>query len=200
MSSDPRLDHLTEEDLQSYLDGELEATRVGWATSHLSTCVACQGRADVLQGVFHALSGLPETRLQRDLSPGVLNRIRPAGEAAGPWRWLLAAQGLAAGLLTVWVGRSAGPEWIALASARLPMPPSWLTEVLAWSKTGGEALGMEAQAWMAFGAEALSRVPEFSWTRGLSTTPWLLAGLLILWLAGNILLLIPAVGRAGRTS
>ncbi|MGH2607227.1 MAG: hypothetical protein ACRDG5_11615, partial [Anaerolineales bacterium] len=112
---------------------------------------------------------------------------------------LVAAQGLAAGLLTVWMGRSAGLEWIGLASTRLQMPPSWMMEILAWSKTGGEALWAEAQAWMAFVGEALSRVPEFSWTRGLSASPLALAGLLILWLAGNSLLLIPGVGRAGRT-
>ncbi|MGH2605306.1 MAG: anti-sigma factor family protein, partial [Anaerolineales bacterium] len=89
MSSDPRLDHLTDEDLQSYLDGELEATQVGRATAHLRTCLTCQERAHVSQGVFQALRDLPEARLQRDLAPGVLNRIRPTGEAASRWPWLV---------------------------------------------------------------------------------------------------------------
>lgn len=199
MSSDPKLDHLTDEDLQSYLDGEQGETEVGSAAAHLRVCLACHERAAVLEGVFQALSGLPEIRLQRDLAPGVLNRIRPASDAARRWRWLVAAQGLAAGLLAAWVGRSAALEWIGFASARLLAPPSWLVEILAWSKTGGETLWAEAQAWVGFGADALSRVPEFSWTRGLSASPALLAGLLILWLAGNGLLLIPGVGRAGRT-
>jgi hypothetical protein len=200
MSSDPKLDHLTDEALQSYLDGQLRETEAGWAAAHLRICVACQERAAVLEGVFQALGGLPEIRLQRDLAPGVLSRIRPASDAAGRWRWLLAAQGLAAGLLAAWVGRSAALEWIGLASARLQTPPSWLVEILAWSKAGGETLWAEAQAWVGFGGDALSRLPEFSWARGQSASPALFAGLLVLWLAGNSLLLIPGVGRAGQTS
>ena len=200
MSSDPTLDHLTDEALQSYLDGQLRETEAGWAAAHLRTCVACQERAAVLEGVFQALGGLPEIRLQRDLAPGVLSRIRPASDAAGRWRWLVAAQGLAAGLLAAWVGQSAALEWFAFASARLQAPPSWLVEILAWSKAGGETLWAEAQAWVGFGTEALSRVPEFSWARGLSASPALFAGLLVLWLAGNSLLLIPGVGRAGQTA
>lgn len=199
MWSDLEPGHLTDEDLQSYLDAELGETKAGWAAAHLRTCAACQERAASMQEVFQALSGISEVRLGRDLTPGVLDRIGPVNGPSLRWRWLVAGQALVAVFLATWVGRSAALDWINFAAARLQAPPSWLVEILAWSKTGGQVLWMEVQTWVDLGVQALARVPEVTWTRSLSASPVVFGALLVLWLAGNGLLLIPGIGRAGRT-
>lgn len=196
--AEPGRVHLSDEDLQSYLDGELGESRAHWASAHLEMCATCRERVGTLEGVIDALSGLSDVPWQGDLAPRVLNRIHSGVAARRPWPWLLGAQGLAAAALAVWAGQATAAEWVGYVAGRFQAPPSWLLEVLAWARTAGEAVWGEAAAWVEFTAQSLARVPAAPWAASLSASPSLLAGLLVLWLAGNSLLLIPKSGRAGR--
>lgn len=196
--AEPGRDHLSDEDLQSYLDGELGEAPARWASAHLEMCADCRERAGTLEGVIEALSRLSDVPWQGDLAPGVLNRIHSAAAPRRRWPWLVGAQGLAAAALAVWAGQATAAEWVGYAAGRLQAPPAWLLEVLAWARTAGEAVWGEAAAWVEFTAQSLASVPAAPWAVSLSASPTLLAGLLVLWLAGNSLLLIPKSGRAGR--
>lgn len=67
--------HLSESALNAYLDGMLAGTERQQAAAHLGECPACQARLRDLQLVFESLAALPEARVSRDLTPGVLARL-----------------------------------------------------------------------------------------------------------------------------
>ncbi|MGD0752327.1 MAG: zf-HC2 domain-containing protein [Anaerolineales bacterium] len=129
------MNHLTENQLNEYLDGLMEASALAACEEHLSDCADCQSQLAVLQSVFQALAALPEANPQRDLAPSVLKNLSERGFGLG-WRLALAMQaGLSLGLLVFlspvitdritdhiagimagWAGRLATPE------VRIPNP------------------------------------------------------------------------------
>ncbi|HTX91093.1 MAG TPA: zf-HC2 domain-containing protein [Anaerolineales bacterium] len=95
------MNHLTETQLNEYLDDTLSAARRTQVEAHLSTCAACRAELKALRGVFQALAALPEASLPRDLTPSVIRNASGQTIAFG-WRLALAAQaGLAIGLIVV---------------------------------------------------------------------------------------------------
>lgn len=69
------MNHLTDSQLNEYLDNLLDKSTRREADSHLRSCVDCRARLDELQNVFTALTGLPEAHLARDLSPNILSHL-----------------------------------------------------------------------------------------------------------------------------
>ena len=69
--------HLSEYQLNAYLDGMLESTERQEVEAHLGACPACQERYRDLQLVFESLAALPEASLSRDLTPAVLSQLPP---------------------------------------------------------------------------------------------------------------------------
>ncbi len=67
--------HLTESQLNEYLDNTLETSARREMDLHLQECAECRARLNKLQSIFTALAGLPEARLARDLSSSVLSRL-----------------------------------------------------------------------------------------------------------------------------
>ena len=76
------MEHLTETQLNEYLDGLMEAPEQVRVQAHLSSCANCQENLAGLQTVFQALAALPEETLKRDLTPSVLPGLRRS------WHWL----------------------------------------------------------------------------------------------------------------
>ena len=117
--------HLTETQLNEYLDGLLEASAQVQISAHLSHCADCRAKLDSLQAVFQALAGWVEETPERNLTPAVLDRLPRRGSGlAGRLVWALQA-GLGIGLLLLfapilmdrvsgilqgWIGRLALPE------------------------------------------------------------------------------------------
>lgn len=69
--------HLSENELNTYLDDMLAETERQGLEAHLAACPACQERFRDLQLVFESLAALPQARLSRDLTPAVLSQLPP---------------------------------------------------------------------------------------------------------------------------
>lgn len=125
------MDHLSETQLNEYLDGLMEASAQPAIEAHLSECAVCRVRLADLQSVFLALAALPETPPERDLTPLILKNL-PEHVFGLAWRLAFAVQaGMSLGLLLLifpWLtGRLDGllPEWIGeihLTELKVPYP------------------------------------------------------------------------------
>jgi len=189
--------HLSEEDLHALLDGELAPAAAVRARAHLETCPTCPARLKEFESVFAALKGLSELPVQHDLARGVLGQLTPLPNNGWRWIWVLGAQAVAAGVLAVALGQPAAAEWLALASVRLQLPSTWWLEFLAWPRAGWESLLSVAQTVLQYGPSLISQARPLPWpTEGLAAGPTVLAGLVVLWLAGNSLLLLPRTRSA----
>lgn len=69
--------HLTDIQLNEYLDGTLDALTKRDCDKHLADCDPCRARLDELQSLFAKLSALPEARLPHDLTAKVLAGLPP---------------------------------------------------------------------------------------------------------------------------
>jgi hypothetical protein len=72
--------HLTDEQLNEYLDNESKAR--AYVEAHLFSCVDCAARLAALQSLFHEIESLPEIALSRDLAVPALGRL--SGHASLP--------------------------------------------------------------------------------------------------------------------
>ena len=100
--------HLTESQLNEYLDNTLKTPEQQFIEKHLSGCADCRDKVKVLQNLFQTLDELPEEALHHDLTPLVLNRL-PEQKIHPGWRLFLAVQtGIALGL-TILVVRNLLP-------------------------------------------------------------------------------------------
>ena len=69
------MNHLSDSQLNEYLDGSLtEEARLA-AGTHLESCADCRARLDELQFVFNCLSTLLEVQISHDLTPGILSQL-----------------------------------------------------------------------------------------------------------------------------
>ncbi len=69
------MNHLTDSQLNEYLDDTLDETTKIKFDSHLQTCEDCSARLCELKFLFTSLESLPEVKLRRDLSPAILARL-----------------------------------------------------------------------------------------------------------------------------
>jgi hypothetical protein len=123
--------HLTEAQLNEYLDNTLAALARAQMRAHLTGCADCRTRLACLQAVFQALDTLPEEMPERDLTASIL-RALPRSFSRLAWRLALAVQaGLSLALLLLFApiltGHFAGliqamAARIATAEVKLPNP------------------------------------------------------------------------------
>jgi len=96
------MNHLSDEQLNEYLDGALDERLKQKVTSHLEQCFECRARLDELQWLFFHLASLQEVQIGHDLTPGVLAQLptRPVSRL----RWLaLGMQGLTVLVALIWL-------------------------------------------------------------------------------------------------
>lgn len=106
--------HLTETQLNEYLDGELAGDEQNAAEAHLVACPDCRAALGELRALAAAVESLPEAPLPRDLASLALTQLPPPRLALG-WKLVLAAQaGSALGLLLLVVAN-------LLSNLRLPV-------------------------------------------------------------------------------
>ncbi len=140
--------HLTDSQLNEYLDRALGRSERQAVEAHMAGCGECRARLAELQRLFASLENLPERKLQSDLSAGILERLFQDAPSPRPaprlWTPAFAAQlGLVLGAW-IWFCMQAA-KWavpfltasrflrIAIPPFRLPIPN--LSAVLTISKS-----------------------------------------------------------------
>ena len=112
--------HLSEDRLNEYVDGSLDASAVPAVETHLATCERCRADAAALAGLVAAARGLPRSIVpDRDLWAGIESRIAAASRrepGAGHLRWRRVALALAASVVLAlgvrwWASARRSPGW-----------------------------------------------------------------------------------------
>jgi hypothetical protein len=80
------MNHLTETQLNEYLDQMLDENLQQKVQAHLDTCEQCQAELAELEILFATLNELPEVPLTRDLTPGVLAHLPKPFKIPNLWR------------------------------------------------------------------------------------------------------------------
>jgi len=170
--------HLTEEQLNEYLDNE-SAERVQ-IESHLSACDECAARLTALQTLFAEIESLPELELTHSIAARFTLRATPSLPVGQLPTWLTLTATLQAALALITVILAA--PFIAELLPAIETPS--LTELF---------LQLQSQwtAWLdllaAFQLPTLPEIPVFEISSLVLTLT--LAGVSTLWLVGNGLLL-----------
>ena len=206
------MSHLTEEQLNLYLDDELSTVERAAVEAHLAGCDACRAELASLQALFTALDALQPEALTADLTPVVLRGVAAERQRA-VWRrrfsWLVPAlQGAAIILLFVF-------GWSALAARygeltqRIPAEALYVIWANALAREGALWAATVAR-WQMWWAEAVADVLGLPASLGQSTSHWpQLPGLgltapqsiaislaaALMWLVGNSILLRAAATR-----
>jgi hypothetical protein len=189
--------HVPDQELQLYLDGELAEQRRLSLESHLAACEACSQRLGIWRDLFDQLERLPELPLERDLAELVQAKIQSPRSARVQWLiWLV--QGAAIVLLLAF-----GSAWVRQGWRQISdQVPFWrITQWLEGALLSAMVLLQEAEGLLASIGPAL--VPSISdWAVFPSTEAWiwvLLIGGGLLGIIGNrVLLRGVRSGSAGR--
>ena len=130
--------HLSDEDLQAYLDEALPQEAVARLKAHLDGCAPCQSRLRAFRKLFSAIEDVPEIEAPLDLAAPVLAAIARRPRLGRAFRWALAAQvalgGAAAAIALGVAGASSVPGLIR----------PWVDLALAWPPLNVESLLVQA--------------------------------------------------------
>lgn len=95
------MNHLTESQLNEYLDNAISAQKQRIIEMHISECAECHNKLEDMRGLFTTLAGLPEEALHHDLTPLVMSRL-PDQKLRLGWKLVLGVQaGITLGLITL---------------------------------------------------------------------------------------------------
>lgn len=186
-------EHLSEDFLNMYLDGELGIEECSHVEAHLVACAACRAELRALQRLFVALEELRTAPTPApDLVPGVLAQVGARQMASGLGMWLVyALQGVTPLALLILAWAWLGSYWVPVLDILTSEVPgeAW-TEAVAWMATQWALLctwlgevWTDIQRW----GSHLSSLDGL----GLSLSQVAIVGaaLTILWLVGNAALL-----------
>jgi anti-sigma factor RsiW len=180
--------HPTEREIQAYLDGELEPSRMAEVETHLQGCPSCTAQWRALRAVVASIETLPSQPLQRDLAPAILAAIRPRTRFSFGLPLWATAQAIAAGVLLVFTWSQVRMVLDPLLHDLLPFTASVPNKALF--------AGL-FKAW-----DEMIMIFEGLFMKGLTVTQmreavsphivtqgWWLALILIFWVVGNGLLM-----------
>jgi anti-sigma factor RsiW len=168
------MNHLTDETLNEYLDDEL--TNRAEVELHLSRCVDCAARLTALQSLFIEIESLPELALSKPIAAPFTRR--DTGFALPRWLKLTATLQAAVVLIIIILAAPLIAELLptiqtpSLADALLQLQAQWI----AW-----------LDLLSAFQLPTLPKLPTLEISSLVLTL--ILAGVSVLWLVGNGLLL-----------
>ena len=173
------MNHLSEEQLNEYLDRESQERE--FIESHLSSCDECAARFNSLHALFAELDSLPELTLSRDLAAPVTHRVGWSGVLP---KWLTLTIALQAALALI-ASVNAVPFIIELTSEAIPVlqSPS-IPEIFIQLQTQW-LVWLDTLSSFQMPVIPTIAMPQFSSLVILFT----LAGVSMLWLVGNGLLL-----------
>ncbi|MEM7113038.1 MAG: zf-HC2 domain-containing protein [Chloroflexota bacterium] len=174
------MEHISNTQLNEYLDKALDAAQTQRVEAHLATCAACQAELAELQALFTELAALTEIAFAGDVAEAVVSELAQETPLS---RWsigILALQAaIGVGLMVVlwpsvqWLLRLVGESAETAVITLQPQPR------LFWQDTiTGVAIALE-ELQMGWQLD----IPFEQWS-------WVLALALVIWLVGNRLLFI----------
>jgi hypothetical protein len=201
------MSHLTEEQLNEYVDHLLTSTEAEEVEHHLIECAICQKKVAELQQVFAALADLPEVPFQMDLATRVQHLLEPLPQIV-PERhlprslpgwvprltWIIAALEIPLAGLTLAYASPMLRVWLAPMKVYFSQPlqelilSTWLP--VWWNGLNANGLIQSILTWSSQIQQAVDylytqpRIPNWSTPEGIL----ILAVLLTAWAAGNYLL------------
>ena len=197
------MDHLTEAQLNEYLDQALPETERARVEAHLARCGTCRAELASLQAVFAALEGLQPEPMGVDLAPRIVPALATERRRAARWGRLgwgvLALQGAIAGALLA-LGRSSLATWyveripaeglrVAWERGLARWALFWPTVITGWQALSAGAIADLGDLWADLGQQARS------WRSmpGLGFTLWqvviVVLAATLMWAVGNAILL-----------
>jgi len=166
--------HLSEDQLQTYLDGVLDPGLDEKIQSHLAECVSCRERLEGLENLSYRLESLPALELSRDLSSLVVSRLQEERSLTPILTWTLIIESLSIA---------------AVLAALIPVFQSagWLPRLLNVGQELGTGLRVYlaqlASSWLVWWIELQLQVRVLSQNllphgslAGLAFSPWILIG------------------------
>ncbi len=207
------MSHLTEEQLNLYLDDEISTAERAAVEVHLADCDACRAELASLQTLFAALDALQPETPNADLTPFVLREIASERRRAVRRRrisWLVPVlQGVGIVLLLVFGWSALAMRYDTLAQ-RIPVEAVratwadtltreeifWTVSISRWRTWWAEAMADVLDLPATLGQAIIGRLPQIP-DLGLTTPQIIALGLAValVWLLGNsILLRTSAVG------
>ena len=167
--------HLTDEQLNEYLDEA--TTERAHIEAHLSSCDECAARLSTLQNLFTELDSLPELELTRDLAAPFT--LRPSLPAQLPKFLTLTA------VLQAAVALAALIVAVPFVSALLPQIELPSFTKLFFQIQSQWTVWLDQLSTLALPTFQLINLPTFE----MSSLLFTLAGVSVLWILGNGLLL-----------
>jgi hypothetical protein len=131
--------HLSEEAVYDFVDGALGPAAMAEAGRHLRSCPECARLLRRAESLFARLETADPPRLDRDLAPGVVASLHAARASNMRWRWVVAAEAVAAVVAFAALSFRLGP-WVEA----LRVQPAFVA-----ARQNGLRLTAEASAWMA---------------------------------------------------
>lgn len=172
--------HLTDMQLNEYLDDMLAEAEKTAVEAHLRQCESCRVQLQQLQVVFAALDEVAAVELPVDVETAVLQNL-PAAAPTPTWVWALIAMELAAAAAMTW----------ALRWALRPTAQAWLSAMRQWAQSliTGWQMPSLSDTWQTITAvfqqlptPPTLTLPTVQWAVliGLAFTGWLLANRILL--------------------
>lgn len=166
--------HLTQDQLQGYLDSQLDPGQALQAHQHLETCQVCQDDLERLEQLSLRLEALPALDLSRDLSRPIVSRLRKEKSLTPAITWALVIEALGAG---------------AVLAALIPVfqAAGWLPRLVYTGKELQAGLNIFltqlASSWVVWWAELGLRIRTLELDllplgslKGMGISPWILIG------------------------
>jgi len=183
------MEHLTEEQLNEYLDRLLDESACQAVEAHLAKCADCRANMEGLELVFAELGELPEAQLKHDLTPSILDVLPQQTTAYSLTRALAAQLGVVAGTL-VWLGAQLVP---LIQFPQLEFPRLLTFDIRAlFARLLSIQFTLPQLRFPDFNYHLAAfdlRVPTFNFQLSTMHLVFLVFSAFLLWVAGNLILL-----------
>ena len=167
--------HLTDEQLNEYLDNEIENREQ--VELHLSSCEDCAARLTELRALFKEIESLPQAVLTRSLAAQVTRRVSERASLPRSLHLTVILQAAAAVIAIILAAPFVG-GWISPSLSNIPVPSiddTFLQLQLQWMIW----LDMLSQ----FQVPSLPEIPVIELSR--LSVMLIVIGVSLLWLVGN---------------